>query len=75
MSEDRSDSPRQRSRTAVLGFLFRMGGLPEVREKLVDAVAGASMSFDFAVPAALGGVESEGLLDLTSSPQVRVLIR
>lgn len=52
-----------------------MGGLPEVREKLVDAVAGASMSFDFAVPAALGGVESEGLLDLTSSPQVRVLIR
>lgn len=46
-----------------------MGGLPKVREKLVDAVAGAAVSFDLAVPAALGGVESESLLDFASGPQ------
>ncbi|MGY4919465.1 hypothetical protein ACWD9K_30360 [Streptomyces sp. 900116325] len=45
--------------------------MPKVRQKLVDAVAGAAMPFHLAVPAAFGGVVSEGLLDLTSSPQPR----
>lgn len=46
-----------------------MGGLPKVRQKLVDAVAGPPVPFHLAVPAAFGGVVSEGLLDFTSSPQ------
>ncbi|MEV0495828.1 hypothetical protein [Streptomyces atratus] len=50
------------------GFLVGMGGLPKVRQKLVDAVAGAAASFDLAVPAAFGGVQREGLLDPAARP-------
>jgi hypothetical protein len=46
-----------------------LDGFAEVGRQLFDAPAGAAVPFDHTVPATLGGVTSEGLLDLTSGPQ------
>ncbi|MFE4869909.1 hypothetical protein [Streptomyces sp. NPDC056682] len=51
--------------------LLRRARLAEVGQESVDAVAGAAVALDPAVPAAFGGVVGEGLLDFTSGSQPR----
>jgi hypothetical protein len=40
----------------------------EISEQSFDAVRGAVVAFDFPCPAAVGGVEGQGLFHLTSGP-------
>ena len=54
-------------------LLQRVGGvfegLTEVGQELFDAVGGAAVTFDLAVPAVVGGIGGESVLDLASCPQ------
>src|SRR6185312_1179644 len=44
-------------------------GMAEVSEQLLDALAGAALAFDLAVPAAFGGVDGERFLDLAAGAE------
>ncbi|WP_326608184.1 hypothetical protein [Streptomyces sp. NBC_01800] len=58
---------------AKAGFLRGVGGiverLAEVGQQLLDAVGGAAVAFDLAVPAVVGGVGGEGVLELAPCSQ------
>ena len=50
-------------------------GLAEVGQQPPDALAGAPVALDLAVPAVRGGIEGERLLDLAPGPQPRRVLR
>ncbi|GAA1888327.1 hypothetical protein GCM10009753_16130 [Streptantibioticus ferralitis] len=46
-------------------------GLAKVGQQLLDAVGGAAVAFDLSIPAVIGGVGGEGVLDLAPCSQPR----
>ena len=49
-------------------------GLAELSEELLDAPAGAAVTFDLAVPAVSGSIERQLLLDLVAGAETRRVV-